>query len=60
MAYQSKNPYNGEVGKTFDEISDAQLEACIKAADDCFRTQWRNTRFDERKAILKQDRKSVV
>ncbi len=54
MAYQSKNPYNGEVGKTFDEISDAQLEACIKAADDCFRTQWRNTRFDERKAILKR------
>jgi succinate-semialdehyde dehydrogenase / glutarate-semialdehyde dehydrogenase len=54
MAYQSKNPYNGEVGKTFDEISDGQLEACIKAADDCFRKQWRDTRFDERKAILKR------
>lgn len=54
MAYQSRNPYNEEVGKTFFEISDEQLEARIKAADDCFRNHWRNTCFDERKAILKR------
>ena len=54
MAYQSTNPYNGEVGKTFDEISDAQLEANVKAADDCFRNHWRKTSFEERKAILKR------
>ncbi len=54
MAYQSKNPYNGEVGKTFDEISDDQLEACIKTADDCFHKQWRDTPFDDRKTILKR------
>ena len=54
MAYQTTNPYHGEVGKIFDEISDAQLEASIKAADDCFRNHWRKTSFEERKAILKR------
>ena len=54
MAYQTTNPYNGQVGKIFDEISDAQLEASIKAADDCFRNHWRKTSFEERKAILKR------
>lgn len=54
MAYQTTNPYNGEVGKIFDEISDAQLEASIKAADECFRNHWRKTSFEERKAILKR------
>ena len=54
MAYQTTNPYNGEAGKIFDEISDAQLEASIKAADDCFRNHWRKTSFEERKAILKR------
>ena len=54
MAYQTTNPYNGQVGKIFDEISDAQLEASIKAADECFRNHWRKTSFEERKAILKR------
>lgn len=54
MTYQSKNPFNGEVSKTFDEISDEQLEARIKAANDCFHGQWRHTSFDERKAIHKR------
>ena len=54
MAYQTTNPYNGEVGKIFDEISDAQLEASIKVADDCFHNHWRKTSFEERKAILKR------
>ena len=54
MAYQTTNPYNGQVGKIFDEISDAQLEASIKAADDCFRNHWRKTSFEERTAILKR------
>ena len=54
MTYQTTNPYNGEVGKIFDEISDAQLEASIRAADDCFRNHWRKTSFEERKAILKR------
>lgn len=54
MAYQTTNPYNGEVGKIFDEISDEQLEANIKAADDCFHNHWRKTSFEERKAILKR------
>ena len=52
MAYQSTNPYSGEVVKTFDEINDAQLEAKLKAAQDCFEQDWRGRSFAERKAVL--------
>lgn len=54
MTYQSKNPYNSVVSKTFDEISDEQLEAKVKTSNDCFHGQWRLTSFDERKAIHKR------
>ena len=52
MAYQSTNPYTGKVIKTFTEISDTQLEAKLKAAQDCFDQAWRHTSFAERKAVL--------
>jgi len=52
MAYQSTNPYDGKVVKSFDEISDAQLEASLKQADDCFETVWSKKSFAERKAVL--------
>jgi len=52
MAYQSTNPYNGKVVKTFDEIDDARLEAKLKAAQDCFEQVWRRRSFAERKAVL--------
>ena len=52
MAYQSTNPYNGKVIKTFDEIDDTQLEAKLKAAQDCFEQVWRRKSFAERKAVL--------
>ncbi len=52
MAYQSTNPYNGKIVKTFDEIDDAQLETKLKAAQHCFDKVWRHKPFAERKAVL--------
>ena len=52
MAYQSTNPYNGEVVKTFDEISDAQLQAKLTAAHECYEQVWRQQSFAQRKAVL--------
>ena len=52
MAYQSTNPYNGKVVKTFTEITDAQLEARLHAAHDCYENVWRGKTFAERKAVL--------
>jgi succinate-semialdehyde dehydrogenase/glutarate-semialdehyde dehydrogenase len=52
MAYQSTNPYNGQIVKSFDEIDDAQLESKLKAAQTCFDQVWRHKSFAERKAVL--------
>ncbi len=52
MAYQSTNPYDGKVVASFDEITDAQLEAKLHTASECFEKRWRDTSFDERKAVL--------
>lgn len=52
MAYQSTNPYDGKVVETFEEISDAQLEAKLKAAADCFEHEWRPQTFAQRKVVL--------
>ncbi|PZO13420.1 MAG: succinate-semialdehyde dehydrogenase [Burkholderiales bacterium] len=52
MAYQSTNPYNGQIIQSFDEIDDAQLESKLKAAQACFDQVWRHKSFAERKAVL--------
>jgi succinate-semialdehyde dehydrogenase / glutarate-semialdehyde dehydrogenase len=52
MAYQSTNPYDGKVVKTFDEISDPQLEARLKAAQHCFDQDWSKQSFAQRSAVL--------
>jgi len=51
MAYQSVNPYDGKILKTFEELSDEQLEAAIETAATCFET-WRRTTFAERSAVV--------
>ena len=50
-AYQSVNPCNGKVLKTFEELTAAQLETAIKTAATCFET-WRHTTFAERAAVV--------
>ncbi len=52
MAYETTNPYTGKVVKTFNEISDKELESKLKQANDCFENDWRNRSFAARKAIL--------
>ncbi len=50
-SYQSVNPYDGKVFKTFEELTDPQLETAIKTAAKCFDT-WRDTSFAERATIV--------
>jgi succinate-semialdehyde dehydrogenase/glutarate-semialdehyde dehydrogenase len=50
MAYQSVNPYDGKILKTFEELTDNQLETALEKAAACFET-WRHTTFAERAAV---------
>ena len=52
MAYQSTNPYNGEILKSYGDIDDAELESKLTAAQACFEQVWRHKSFAERKAVL--------
>ncbi len=54
MAYRSTNPFTNKVEKSFDELSDQQLEAKIKAAQACFDDTWRDQSFAQRKTVLKR------
>ncbi|MDG6093600.1 NAD-dependent succinate-semialdehyde dehydrogenase [Acetobacter sp. AN02] len=51
MAYQSTNPYTGEVLKTFPNTTDAELEQAITKAHEAF-LSWRETDFATRSGIL--------
>ena len=50
MSYQSVNPYNGKVLRTFEELSNNQLETSIETAANCFES-WRRTTFAERALV---------
>jgi succinate-semialdehyde dehydrogenase/glutarate-semialdehyde dehydrogenase len=50
-AYQSVNPYDGKTFKTFEKLTDTQLETAIKTAATCFES-WRNKSFAEWAAIV--------
>ena len=43
-AYQSVNPADGKTCKTFETLTDAQLETAIATAAACFET-WRHKTF---------------
>ena len=51
MAYQSVNPYDGEILQTFEELTDQQLDAALTTAAACFET-WRHMPFAKRSAVL--------
>ncbi len=51
MSYQSINPFNGELVKSFNEHTDQQLETSIATAETCFET-WRKLTFAERAVIV--------
>jgi len=50
MSYQSINPYNGKLLRTFKELTDQKLETAIKYAAACFDT-WRHKTFAERSTV---------
>ena len=51
MAYQSVNPFDGKTLKTFEELTDAQLETKLAAAASCYRT-WKQKSYAERAVII--------
>lgn len=53
MAYQSTNPYTGEVVAKFDTLTDAQLEAKLQKAQKAFEL-WSKTPVSERAAIMRR------
>jgi succinate-semialdehyde dehydrogenase/glutarate-semialdehyde dehydrogenase len=50
MAYQTVNPYNGEVLATFSEMSDTELEEILSRAQSAYEA-WRRRTFAERAAV---------
>ncbi|MGA8504645.1 MAG: NAD-dependent succinate-semialdehyde dehydrogenase [Candidatus Sulfotelmatobacter sp.] len=54
MAYQTINPFTEKLVKSFNEHTDAQLEAIIAAAEDTYENKWSRRSFAERKAIVKK------
>lgn len=50
MAYQSVNPFDGKVIKTFEEFTDKQVETALDRAEHCYR-RWSLTTFAARAAI---------
>ncbi len=51
MAYQSINPNDGKLLKSFEPISNEKLEEVLAVAEDCFQT-WKYTPYAERAAIM--------
>jgi len=51
MTYQSLNPATGKLLKRFDELTEAQLEAKLAKANECF-AKWKNTSYAERAKII--------
>ena len=54
MAYQTINPYTEKLVNTFNEHTDAQLDAIIAKAEETFKNDWSLRSFAERKAIVKR------
>jgi len=51
MSYQSVNPNTGRLLKSFEHLSNAQLDKSLAVADSCFQT-WKHTPYAERAAIV--------
>ncbi len=51
MTYQSVNPYNGKVFKTYPDMTDAQLEQGIATADTAYQS-WKKLSYAERGVIV--------
>ena len=54
MAYQSTNPYNGEILQSFHECDAKSLELKLAQASNCFEKTWRKKSYAQRAAVLKR------
>lgn len=54
MGYAVTNPATGETIKTYDTITDVELEAAIAAADEAHRTWSKSTTAEERAALVRR------
>jgi succinate-semialdehyde dehydrogenase/glutarate-semialdehyde dehydrogenase len=54
MAYQSVNPYTGELLQRFDQHTDAQMKCALATADGAFRHLWSAATFRDRAKIVGQ------
>jgi succinate-semialdehyde dehydrogenase/glutarate-semialdehyde dehydrogenase len=52
MAYQSVNPFSGEVLRTFDQHTDEQMEQMLAVAAATFRQKWSMTPVHERAKVI--------
>ncbi|MFM9915157.1 MAG: NAD-dependent succinate-semialdehyde dehydrogenase [Rhizobacter sp.] len=51
MAYQSVNPNDGKLLRSFEHMNNPQLEKALATADSCFQT-WKHTSYAERAVII--------
>jgi succinate-semialdehyde dehydrogenase/glutarate-semialdehyde dehydrogenase len=51
MTYQSRNPFDGELAQSFEDLTATSLESKIALAETCFQT-WRSKSYDERAGII--------
>jgi len=51
MGYQSVNPFDNKLVKSFEEITDKQLEEKLSTATACF-AAWKNTSYAERAKVV--------
>lgn len=51
MTYQSINPFNGTLARTFEEITDAEFDQKLATAAACYET-WRHKTYAERAVIV--------
>ncbi|WP_314147277.1 NAD-dependent succinate-semialdehyde dehydrogenase [uncultured Leifsonia sp.] len=54
MQYAVTNPATGQTVRTYDSISDADLDAAIAGADDAYRNWARTTTVEERAALVRR------
>ena len=52
MAYQSINPFNGELLQRFDQHTDAQMESALAKAESTFQHIWSKATFRDRAGVV--------
>ena len=54
MAYKSVNPFNGQVLKTFEDLSDSLVELSLACAEQTDQERWSTKSFAEGAAVVRK------